>query len=510
MHLTQGLHRAAQLKPHGVATIFGDRRRTWTELKDRVARLAAALVSSGLKPGVRVAPIALNSDRYVEIYYAVWWAGGVIVPGNTRWTLAEHIYALNDCGAELLIVDERFASLAAPLADACPLGTVLYFDEGPAPDGTADLEALMAVTPPMADACGQDDDLAALFYTGGTTGRAKGVMLSHRNLTAAYLCALTTMRGRENQIFLHSPPMFHIGDASMMISVTMLAGTHVIIPFFTPEAAARAVAAEKVTDFLLVPTMLAMLCEYADGHPVDLESVRFVAYGAAPISETLQRRIMKLLPSADFCQGYGQTETACFATFLTPEFNRPAADGYYLRSVGRALVGFDVKIVDDGMNEQPRGAAGEIAVRGPSTMLGYWKQPELTEQTIVNGWVRTGDAGHMDDDGFIFLGDRLKDIIVSGAENVYSVEVENTLLEHPDVAECAVIGVPDEKWGERVHAVVRLKPGAGSSGDDLIAHCRARIAHYKCPRSVEFRSEPLPLSATGKVLKNELRKAYRT
>ena len=273
---------------------------------------------------------------------------------------------------------------------------------------------------------------------------------------------------------------------------------------------AKAIAAEKVTDFLLVPTMLAMLCEYADSHPVDLESVQFVAYGAAPISETLQRRIMKLLPNADFCQGYGQTETACFATFLTPEFNRPAADGYYLRSVGRALVGFDVKIVDDGMNEQPRGVAGEIAVRGPSTMLGYWKQPELTEQTLVNGWVRTGDAGHMDDDGFVFLGDRLKDIIVSGAENVYSVEVENTLLEHPDVAECAVIGVPDEKWGERVHAVVRLKPGAGSSGDDLIAHCRAHIARYKCPRSVEFRSEPLPLSATGKVLKNELRKAYRT
>ena len=163
MHLTQGLHRAAQLKPHGVATIFGDRRRTWTQLKDRVARLAAVLVSSGLKPGDRVAPIALNSDRYVEIYYAVWWAGGVIVPGNTRWTLAEHIHALNDCGAELLIVDRRFTSLAAPLADACPLGTVLYFDEGPAPDGTADLEALMAVTPPMADACGQDDELAALF-----------------------------------------------------------------------------------------------------------------------------------------------------------------------------------------------------------------------------------------------------------------------------------------------------------------------------------------------------------
>jgi long-chain acyl-CoA synthetase len=509
MYLTQGLHRAAQIKPGDVATIFGDRRRTWAELKNRVAHLAAALVSSGLESGDRVAAIALNSDRYVEMYYAVWWAGGIIVPGNTRWAPAEHIHALDDCGAELLIVDEAFASLAAPLAEACRLRAVLYFDEGSAPPGTVDLEELMARTPPIPDACGRNDDLAALFYTGGTTGRSKGVMLSHRNLTSTYLCALVTMRGRENQRFLHSPPMFHIGDASMMIAVTLLAGTHVIIPSFSAEAVATAIAAEKVTDFLLVPTMLAMLCDYADSHPVDMSSVKFVAYGAAPSSETLRLRIMELLPHAEFGHGYGQTETSCFATLLTPEFHRLTADGsaYYLRSVGRALVGFDVKIVDADMNEQPRGVAGEVAVRGPSTMLGYWNQPEVTERTIVDGWVRTGDAGHMDEEGFVFLGDRLKDVIVTGGENVYSVEVENALLTHPDVAECAVIGLPDEKWGERVHAVVRLRPGSDCSSAELIEHCHAMIARYKCPRTIEFRADPLPLSGAGKVLKTELRKA---
>jgi long-chain acyl-CoA synthetase len=510
MHLTQGLHRAAQIRPHGIATIFGERRRTWRELADRVARLAAALVATGLEPGGRVVVIARNSDRYLELYYGVWWAGGVIVPGNIRWTSAEHGHALTDCGAELLVVDDTFAPLAGELAAAGALRAVLYLGDGPAPADSVDLEALLATTPPMPDACGRDDELAALFYTGGTTGRSKGVMLSHANLTATYLCALVTMRGRDDVVFLHAPPMFHIGDASMMVAVTLLAGTHVIIPSFTPGAAAEAVARERVTDVLLVPTMLAMLCDHADAEPVDLSSVRFVAFGAAPSSERLQLRVMELLPHAEFCHGYGQTETACFATFLTPELHRVADDGstYHLRSVGRALVGFDVAIVDGAMNELPRGVVGEVAVRGPSTMLGYWQQPELTAQTIVDGWVRTGDAGHMDDDGFVFLGDRLKDVIVTGAENVYSIEVENTLLAHPDVAECAVIGVPDETWGERVHAVVRLRSGAERSGDELIAHCRARIARYKCPRTVEFRRSPLPLSAAGKVLKNELRRAH--
>jgi len=509
MHLTQGLHRAAQIKPDAAATIFGERRRTWREVADRVARLAAGLVSLGLKPGARIAPIALNSDRYIELYFAVWWVGGVIVPGNTRWALAEHIYALQDSGAELLLVDKTFAALAGPIKEVCPIRAVLYLDEGPAPAGTIDVEALISSTPPMADACGQDDELAALFYTGGTTGRSKGVMLTHRSLISSFLCFSATVPSRDDQIYLHSPPMFHLADAAMIIGATMMSGTHVVVPFFSPENVAKAIEAEQVTDIVLVPTMFGMMREYADAHRVNLLSVRKVAYGASPISETLLRQAMEMFPNAEFRQAYGLTELSPTATLLTPEFHKPAAGGKsYLRSAGRAIVGVDVKIVDDQMSERPCGEVGEIVVRSPGAMLGYWNQPELTRQTLVDGWVRTGDAGYMDEDGFVFLVDRVKDMIVSGGENVYSAEVENALSAHADIAECAVIGIPDEKWGEKVHAIVRLKAGATASAEDIVAHCRPLIAGYKCPRSVELRTEPLPLSGAGKVLKTELRKPY--
>ncbi len=509
MNLTQGLHRSVQLKPNGVATIFGDRRRSWREVRDRIARLAAGLVSLGLKPGDRVAPIAMNSDRYIEAYFAVWWAGGVIVPANTRWALAEHIYALQDSGAEILMVDKTFAGLAAPIAKTCPVRATIYLDDGEAPAGTVGAEALIEGSAPMADACGQDDALAALFYTGGTTGRSKGVMLSHRSLITNFLCSSATMPTRGDAVFLHSPPMFHLADAAMIIGVTTVGGTHVVVPFFSPENVANAIEAESVTDIVLVPTMFGMLREYAASHPVNLTSVRKVAYGASPISETLLRQAMEMFPNAEFRQAYGQTELSPVATVLTPEFHKLTQGGKtYLRSAGRAIVGVDVRIVDEAMNELPLGEVGEIAVRSPGAMLGYWNLPELTRQTLVDGWVRTGDAGYMDEDGFVYLVDRVKDMIVSGGENVYSAEVENALAAHELVVECAVIGVPDEKWGERVHAIIRLRGEASLSPDEIIAHCRTLIAGYKCPRSVELSSEPLPLSGAGKVLKTELRKPY--
>jgi long-chain acyl-CoA synthetase len=509
MNLTQGLHRSAQLKPKGAATIFGDRRRCWGEVRDRVARLAAGLVSLGLKPGDRVATIALNSDRYIEAYFAVWWAGGVIVPGNTRWALAEHIYALTDSGADILLVDASFAGLATPIREACRIRATVFLDDGPPPPGAIDVEPLIADMAPMADACGQDDGLAALFYTGGTTGRSKGVMLSHRSLITNFLCSSTTMPSRDDAIFLHSPPMFHLADAAMVIGMTMIGATHAVVPFFSPENVARAIEAERVTDVVLVPTMFGMLREYAASNTVDFSSVLKVAYGASPISETLLRQAMEMFPNAAFRQAYGQTELSPVATVLTPEFHKRRAGGKsYLRSAGRAIVGVDIKIVDETMNEQALGEVGEIVVRSPGAMLGYWNLPELTRQTLVDGWVRTGDAGYMDEEGFVYLVDRLKDMIVSGGENVFSAEVENALAAHEHVAECAVIGVPDERWGERVHAIVRPRGDAVLTPEDIIAHCRTLIAGYKCPRSVDFRNEPLPLSGAGKILKIELRKAY--
>ncbi len=510
MHMTQGVHRAVRIKPNATATVFGDRKRSWRAFRDRVARLAAVLVAQGLQSGDRVAAIMQNSDRYIELYYAVWWAGGVIVPGNTRWALPEHVHALGDSGAELLFLDKAFAALAKPLEEACPIRTVLFFDDGPAPEGTiVDAERLIASTAPMDDACNKGEALAALFYTGGTTGRSKGVMLTHEGLTASFLCGAALKSQSENQIFLHSAPLFHVGGAGRVIGTTIMGGTHVTIPFFTPERFAKAVEAEGVTDVLLVPTMISMLREYASQQAVDFGSVRLVAYGAAPITEALLAQAMKMFPGAEFVQGYGLTEMSPNATFLTPEFHKPSSEGKsYLRSVGRVAAAHDLMIADENMREVPRGSVGEIVIRGPGVMAGYWHQPELTSKALVDGWLRTGDAAYMDDEGFVYLVDRLKDMIVSGGENIYSAEIENALASHADIAECAVIGIPHEKWGEAVHAVVRLNAGSAASADEIIAHCDGQIARYKLPRSVEFRTEPLPLSGAGKVLKTELRKPF--
>ncbi|MBI1238223.1 MAG: long-chain-fatty-acid--CoA ligase [Alphaproteobacteria bacterium] len=507
--MTQGLHHSVQQQPNREATVFGARRRTWREVTDRVARYAAALTKLGLQRGDRVAIIALNSDAYLETYYAVAWAGGVTVPGNIRWAAPEHLYALQDSEASFLIVDRNFLPLVPALTAGCTFRAVLFLDDGEAPSGTQSVQKLIAETAPMADRCGHDEELAGIFYTGGTTGRSKGVMLSHGNLISNFLCSSTVSPYGTSAIFLHSPPMFHLADAATIVAITMVAGTHVIVPFFSAENVVKAVEAERVTAVVLVPTMFGMLKEYLAKNPGDLGSVTRVTYGASPISEALLRDAMAMFPNAAFSQAYGQTELSPAATILEPQFHKVEEGGKsYLRSAGRAIPGVDVKIIDEDMNECPRGTVGEIAARGPNAMLGYWKQPELTARTKVDGWVRTGDAGYMDEDGFVFLVDRVKDMIVSGGENVYSAEVENAVSAHPMVAECAVIGVPDEKWGERVHAIVRLiEPGALTQ-EGMIAHCKTLIAGYKCPRSVEFRTDPLPLSGAGKILKTELRKPF--
>ena len=509
MHLTQGLHRSLQQRANELATVFGGRRQTWRTLAERVARLAGALVSNGLKPGERVAVIALNSDRYLEAFYAVAWAGGVIVPGNTRWALGEHAYGLTDAGVRFLLVDATFAGLIAPLRQACPAIEAIYLGDGEAPPGALAVEELIATSVPIEDRCARDDALMGIFYTGGTTGHPKGVMLSHRNVVSSCFYSLASLRFHSAPVYLHAAPMFHVADAGVTVTMTMLGATHVAIPSFNAEAAVRAIVAEGVTEILLVPTMFGILHQYLVSHTADLSSVRNVIYGASPITESLLKKAMEIFPNAAFYQGYGQTELSPAATLLMPEFHFPRENGKsYLRSAGRAMVGVDLKIVDETLAQRPHGEVGEVAVRSDGVMLGYWGEPELTRQTIVDGWVRTGDAGYMDEEGFLFLVDRMKDMIVSGGENIFSAEVENALSSHADVLECAVIGVPDDEWVERVHAVVRLKSGSRADQAELIAHCRTLIAGYKVPRTIEFRDEPLPLSAAGKVLKTELRKPY--
>jgi long-chain acyl-CoA synthetase len=501
MYLTQPLHRNRQQRARAPATMFARRTRSWGEVADRVARVAAGLKSLGLVPGERLAILALNSDEYLILYYAAFWAGGVAVPLNWRSSAAELATILSDAEPVILAHDARLAPVAAGLAAQRPALRLVQMDAAAPVDGAASLEAL-AAHPPAADAEAGGSTLAAIFYTGGTTGTPKGVMLSHDNLFANALCTAAITRLDPSVCFLHAAPMFHLADAAMVFGLSAIGGRHVMIPHFDAAAVVRAIAEDGVNALFLVPTMIALVLDLAAAQGADLTRVERLTYGAAPISEALLRRAMAAFPNARFQQGYGQTELSPVATMLTHEDHLAGRLG----SAGRSVLGVDVIIADAQGQPLPPGQVGEIRVRSPGAMLGYWRQPEVTAATLVNGWVRTGDAGVMDEDGYLTVVDRLKDMIISGGENVYSVEVEDALMAHPAVAMCAVIAVPDPRWGERVHAVVQVR--APVKPEELSAHCHARIADYKCPRSWDLREQPLPVSAQGKVLKAQLRAPF--
>jgi len=509
MNTTQGLRRALQVNPNGLATVFGDRRRNWREVGERVSRLASGLRALGATPGERVAVLSLNSDRYLELYLATAWAGAVIVPLNIRWSPLENEDALRDCRAVVLVVDKAFASTGAHLAKAAAGLKLVYADDGAVPAGMEDYEALLARSEPIPDAMRASADLAGIFYTGGTTGRSKGVMLSHGNLMADAFNALGEGMFPGTATYLHAAPMFHLANGAAMYSLLLSAGSNVIIQAFTPEGVMAAVQNQRVTDVLLVPTMIQMLVDHPALGSYDMSALKNVIYGASPISEAVLGRAMAALPNVQFTQAYGMTELSPIATLLhwNEHIGQGRAKGRH-RGAGRATLGCEVRIVDSDDRPVPCGTVGEIVARGDNVMMGYWERPEETAKAIADGWMHTGDGGYMDEDGFIYVVDRVKDMIISGGENVYSIEVENAVAQHPAVAQCAVIGIPDERWGERVHAVVVSRSGAQVSAEELIEFCKTLIAGYKCPRSVEISENPLPLSGAGKILKRELRRPY--
>lgn len=510
MYLTQALHRAAQQKPDHIAVRFGDRSQTFRQFADRVARLAGALQALGMRHGDRVAILALNSDRYLEYQMAVPWGGGVLCPCNIRWSAAEILYSLNDSGAAFLLVDEAFRPLVETIRrDAGALREVIYCGDAEVPAGMHDYEALPAGAEPVPDAVRRDDDLAGIFYTGGTTGFPKGVMLSHTNLCSSGLAMHSEGVASPGGTYLHAAPMFHLADIGVAVPHWMEGNTHVVIPAFSPEGVLDALERDRVTHVLLVPTMIQMLVDHpAMKKPRDLSALQTVLYGASPISEAVLDRAMAALPGVGFLQAYGMTELSPLATILPPLYHTPQARHLgKVRSAGRASFCTEVRIADTEGREVARGTVGEVIVRGPNVMQGYWNQPEQTAAALRDGWMHTGDGGYMDQDGFLFVVDRMKDMIITGGENVYSVEVENALAQHPAVMACAVIGIPSAEWGEAVHAVVVRNPDVAVSTEELIAHCKTFIAGYKCPRSVDFR-DALPMSGAGKVLKTELRKPY--
>jgi long-chain acyl-CoA synthetase len=510
MNVTHGLRRVLQINPDGLATVFGNRRRSWREIGERVSRLGAGLRSLGVSGGDRVAALCQNSDRYLEIYLGTAWAGAVIVPLNIRWSPLENEDAMRDCRARILFVDKAFATVGAALARKLPGIKLIYADDGDTPAGMDNYEALVSRSEPVPDAMRAANDLAGIFYTGGTTGRSKGVMLSHGNLMASAMNALGEgfLRGG-SPIYLHAAPMFHLANGAAMYALLLSGGSNVIISPFTPEGVMAAIQNERVTEVMLVPTMIQMLVDHPALGSYDVSSLREVLYGAAPISEALLGRAMKALPTTQFTQAYGMTELSPIATMLhwKEHIGDGRAKGRH-RGAGRATLGCEVRIVDTDDKPVPRGTVGEIVARGDNVMMGYWERPEETAKAVIDGWMHTGDGGYMDDDGFIYVVDRVKDMIISGGENVYSIEVENALTQHPAVAQCAVIGIPHEHWGEQVHAVVVTRSGAKVTATELIDFSKTLIAGYKCPRSIDISENPLPLSGAGKVLKRELREPF--
>jgi long-chain acyl-CoA synthetase len=417
---------------------------------------------------------------------------------------------LNDAGVQILVVDDTFTSV---LPDLLPhtetVQHVIVAGDGDVPDGAHRHDDLIAGAEPVPDAGRGVDDVAGIFYTGGTTGLPKGVMLSHTNLISNAMTALLNIYEDEPWVYLHSAPMFHIADAQWMVGVTMQAGTHVFMPKFVPAEMLKAIQQYGITHCALVPTMVNMLLNLPDLDQYDVSTLRGMNYGGSPMPPALISRTRKAFPRVRFFQGYGQTETAPNVSMLLDKYHDP--DGPYadkIESAGQPMFTVEVRIVDFEDREVPLGDVGEIAVRGPNVMKGYWNKPGDTAHALRGGWMHTGDMGYMDADGFLYIVDRVKDMIITGGENVYSAEVEAAIYQHPAVAVCAVIGIPDEEWGEKVHAIVIPREGESLTADAILAHCRTLIAGYKCPKTVEIRRDPLPMSGAGKILKRELRAPY--
>jgi long-chain acyl-CoA synthetase len=506
--ISQLLRRAVQIRRESPASIFGERTRTWGQFEERTRRLAGGLRGLGLSPGDRIGILGLNSDHYLECLFGISQAGCIFVPINTRLAPPEISYLIGDAGCAALMVDEAFAAIVSDLK-APHLKHVLFIGNGLLPPGMISCEALVDVAQPLVDSIGADDELAGIYYTGGTTGRSKGVMLSHNNIIANLLNTCPEVPVDDTTRYVHAVPMFHVAGSVMTFKVTGFGGTHYFLPRFEPGKLLEMIPKYRITHLLLVPTMINMLMHHPELGEHDLSSLEQLSFGASPMPEPLLRRVVEILPQTRLVQAYGQSEASPVMTQL--DYRDTSVEGANpgrSKSAGRAVLGCEVRILDENDNEVPRGTVGEICGRGAMVMLGYWNQPEVTERALRNGWLHTGDAGYMDGDGFVYVVDRMKDMVVTGGENVYSIETEEALYSHPAVAECAVIGVPDERWGERVHAVVRLKVGYSVAPEELIAHAHGRIAGYKCPRSVELRELPFPLSAVGKILKTELRKPY--
>jgi acyl-CoA synthetase (AMP-forming)/AMP-acid ligase II len=500
---------AARRSPDRTAIIFEERAFTFGEYKDRVDRLSDAL--SGLvSPGDRVGILSGNTSEYVEAYYGAPMAGMALTLVNPRLVAREVAFILSNAEVSAVFVQGEHLHTIREIREQVPsLRHVIVFGDEVLEGADLAYERLIADAKPARPKLELSDrDMAWLIYTSGTTGRPKGAMLSHRSLQASVTNALMCTQPERYGTYLMPFPLAHVAGH---VSPTFLARdiTLIIQRAFDPEDYVRTVQEHRVTGSPMAPAMLGLILSRPELDDYDVSSVRKLFYGASSISPELLRRSMKRFSNARFYQGFGMTELGGNPLYMDPETHlRGAGDEpHLLAGAGYEAPYSSVRVVDDDFNDLPAGEIGEIVVKGDQVMNGYWRNDEATRETIVDGWLRTGDLGRMDESRLFYIVDRKKDMILTGGENVYSREVEDVLMEHPAVQDVAVIGLPDETWGENVCAVVVKRPGVECEDEELIAHCRAAAASYKKPKIVLYVDE-LPRNPSGKVLKRELRERY--
>jgi acyl-CoA synthetase (AMP-forming)/AMP-acid ligase II len=514
--LTETLRKAIKLFPEKKAIVCGGKRWTYQDFCDRINRLSHGLIDFGVKKNDKVAVLHPNCHYFLESYYGLAQIGAISVPINYRLSPKEIAFIVRDSESKILIADPMFREqLDSIRGEIQRVERVLWTGKGGGGD-TRDLnyEEVLSQTNAyeIASAGITGEDIAQIYYTSGTTGRPKGVMLSHKNVATHALGTIAEIHLTDRDVWIHVAPLFHLADAWATWAVTWVGGTHVLVREFDPGWVLEAIERERVTLTNLIPTMLNLMVNHPDVGKYDYSSLRVLLSGGAPIAPEVVRKIVETF-KCDYIQTYGMTETSPYLTLsiLKDHLKRlPYEDRLRFKSkTGREFIGVELKVVNDRGEEikKDEKEVGEIIVRGDIVTKGYWKLPEETAKAIKDGWLYTGDMAVMDEEGYVTIVDRKKDMILTGGENVYSTEVENILYIHPAILECAVVGVPDQKWGEAVKGIVVLKPGQKATEQEIIQFCKERIAHYKAPKSIDF-IDALPRTGSGKIHKKGLRDSY--
>ncbi len=517
MILSDTVKKASKLYPHKEAVVCGERRFTYQEFSDRIFRLAHGLSHLGIKKEDKIAILHPNCHYFLEAYYGISLIGAVSVPINYRLSPGEISFILKDSESRILIVDPLFQNTVEVLRGEVPqIERWIWTGNQKVSREARDLNyeewILQSRGEPFPEVPMEEEDLAQIYYTSGTTGRPKGVMLSHKNVMTHALGTIAELHLTDRDVWIHVAPLFHLADAWATWAITWVGATHVMIREFNPQVVLETIQKERVTLTNLIPTMLNLMVNHPEVGKFDYSSLRVLLSGGAPIAPEVVRKIVETF-KCDYIQTYGMTETSPYLTLsiLKHHLKRLSHEEQLkIKSkTGREFIAVELKVVNEKGEEvrKDEKEVGEIIVRGDIVTRGYWKLPEETEKAIKEGWLYTGDLAVMDEEGYVTIVDRKKDMILTGGENVYSTEVENVLYMHPSILECAVIGVPDPKWGEAVKGIVVLKPGHKATEEEIIQFCKERMAHYKAPKSIDF-MDALPRTGSGKIHKKGLRDKY--